>query len=511
MLISEALSHPSFFLPSLDPIASWEPWRVVLKAADGAVLTEDEVAFFQSVSGGREPPTEPVKELWCVIGRRSGKSRIAAAIAVYEAIFRERKLAAGETGMILCLSPTQPQARLVLEYARGFLRASATLASEIESETAAEIRLRNNITIAVHAASFRNIRGRTILACVYDECAYWRSDDEVASSNPDVEIHRAVAPSLAASGGKLIAISSPYRRTGLLHQKFKAFHGVVNDRVLVIQGESRLFNPLLNAETISAAYLEDPEAASSEWGAEFRSDLAAFMDDELIDQCVDRERPRELPPVKGRAYSCFVDPSGGRADFYCIAIGHRDEARFVLDVIRGARPPFNPAEVTSEYARLAQDYSVSKIVGDNYAGEWVSQAWRDAGMTYERSEMPASQLAIEALPSFARGSISLPDHAVLIRELKALERRTSRSGRDTVSHPPGLHDDHANAVFGALRNAVRAQNSLFTGTIGGRRHDDDADRLAALGIIRARPSYPWYPPSYPLPERRNWGTLRGSF
>ena len=501
MLISEALRDPRFFRPSLEPIESWDAWQTILKAADGEPLTDDEAAFFASVSGGRSPPLgAPVKELIAVIGRRSGKTRIAAAIACYEALFREHKLAAGEQGAIVCLSPTQPQARLILEYARGFLRASPTLAAEIESETVSEIRLRNNVTISVNAASFRNLRGRTILCAIYDECAYWRSDDEVASANPDVEIHRAVAPALAASGGRLVAISSPYRRVGLLHQKHKAYFGVASDRTLIIQGPSTAFNPLLDQATIDAAYEEDPEAASSEWGAEFRSDLAAFMDDELVDACVDRDRPRELAPQKGRAYSCFVDPSGGRADFYTIAIGHRDETRFVVDVILGRAPPFNPGEVTSEYARLAQDYGVSKVCGDAYAGEWVSQAWRDAGMDYQRSEMPASQLAIEALPSFARGSISLPDHAVLLRELKNLERRTSRSGRDTVSHPPGLHDDHANAVFGALRVAVRPQNGMNSGGYGygGRTNlmpDGDWNR----GL--PKPPGPWYPPT-PAPRAR---------
>jgi hypothetical protein len=398
---------------------------------------------------------------------------------------------------------------LVLEYCRGFLRASPTLAREIESETTTEIRLRNNVTISVNAASFRNLRGRTIVACVYDECAYWRSDDEISSSNPDVEINRAVMPSLQASGGRLIAISSPYRRVGLLHSKHKAHFGVDSDRTLVVQGASRLFNPLLSEKTIAAAFEEDPEAASSEWGAEFRSDLSAFMDDELIDACVDRDRPRELPPVKGQTYTCFVDPSGGRADAYTIAIGHRDEERFIVDVIRGTAPPFNPNEVTAEYARLAQDYGILKVCGDNYSGEWVAAAWRDlAGLTYERSELPASQLALEAIPSFARGSISLPDHAVLIRELKALERRTSRMSRDSVSHPPGGHDDHAVAVFGALRMAVKTQNILFTGTFDGRpANDDDYDnKLAALGIVRA-PS-PW---PRPFRHGRNSGFLRGAF
>jgi hypothetical protein len=31
-----------------------------------------------------------------------------------------------------------------------------------------------------------------------------------------------------------------------------------------------------------------------------------------------------------------------------------------------------------------------------------------------------------------------------------LERRTSRAGKDSIDHPPGAHDDIANAAAGAL-------------------------------------------------------------
>jgi hypothetical protein len=42
-----------------------------------------------------------------------------------------------------------------------------------------------------------------------------------------------------------------------------------------------------------------------------------------------------------------------------------------------------------------------------------------------------------------------------------LERRTSRSGRDTISHPPNGHDDIANSVAGALSLALPTANQAF--------------------------------------------------
>jgi hypothetical protein len=307
------------------------------------------------------------------------------------------------------------------------------------------------------------VRGRTILAAIFDEIAFWRSDDG-ASANPDKEVYRAVLPALAASAGQLVAISTPYRKTGLLHERHKSFFGVDDPDVLVIQGASTLFNPTLKASVVDRAMRDDPEAAEAEWNAEFRSDIDAFLDDTQITTAIDYSRPRELPPRPGVSYAAFIDASGGRSDAYTCVIGHRHGDKFIADVVTGEPPPFNPSTVTARLASLVQQYKCKKVTGDNFAAEWVATAWRSQGLTYERSDMPASALYLEALPAFMREQISIPDHPQLIRELRALERRTSRMGRDSVTHPPGGHDDYANALAGCLRVAQAKPNRAFWST-----------------------------------------------
>jgi hypothetical protein len=50
----------------------------------------------------------------------------------------------------------------------------------------------------------------------------------------------------------------------------------------------------------------------------------------------------------------------------------------------------------------------------------------------------------------ARACFLLDDDR-LVRQLTGLERRVSRGvNRDNIDHPPGAHDDLANAVAGAL-------------------------------------------------------------
>jgi hypothetical protein len=44
----------------------------------------------------------------------------------------------------------------------------------------------------------------------------------------------------------------------------------------------------------------------------------------------------------------------------------------------------------------------------------------------------------------------LLENRTLVAQLCSLERRTARGGRDSIDHPPGGHDDLANAAMGAL-------------------------------------------------------------
>src|SRR5262249_13310963 len=156
-----------------------------------------------------------------------------------------------------------------------------------------------------------SVRGRTLVACVFDETAFW-SDETTAT--PDTEVYTAVLPALATTNGMLIGISTPYRKLGLLYQKHRDYFGTDADDVLVVQGTSRVFNPTLSDAVIAAQRAADPTAAGAEWDAEFRTDIGAFLDDQSIDAAVNYSRPLELPPREGVLYHTYVDMGGGRHD-----------------------------------------------------------------------------------------------------------------------------------------------------------------------------------------------------
>jgi hypothetical protein len=447
--VDKALRDKNLLGAALGPATSWETWLTVLRAAFALDLSDKEMELFHSVAGERRPPSKRVRELWCLVGRRGGKSKMAGLIAVYIACFIKHRLSPGEVGVALVLAASAEQAQVVFNYAKAALTASPILRREIDSITRNEIRLRNGIVIAVHANSFRTSRGRTVVACIFDECSFWRSDD---SAIPDAETYSAILPSLSTTNGMLISISSAYRRAGLMYTKWRDHHGQDSDDTLVVRGGSTMFNPTLDQAVIAAQSAADPVAARSEWDSEFRSDLSAFLDDTVIDRAVDYSRPLELPYLDGLFYRAFCDASGGVGkDAYTVAIAHKEGEHYVVDVVRGTKGAFDPQAVTEQYAGLCREYKIFTVTGDAYAAQWVAGAWTKTSVTYVRSDIPKSQIYLEAAPLFARGLVVLPDHQKLLRELRLLERRTHRSGRDTVDHGRNGHDDHSNAVCGVLR------------------------------------------------------------
>jgi hypothetical protein len=451
--IDHVLADRRLLGAGLGPLASWSVWGTTLKASFARPLDDGEMEVFHTIAGDRSPPAHRVNELWCICGRGSGKSRVAAAVSIYLALFVKYKLAPGERGMCLVIAGTVDQARVVFDYIDGFLTASSALAREVVSRTRSEIRLRCGITIAVHPNSFRSVRGRTLVACVFDETAYWRDE---TSATPDTEVYTAVLPGLARTGGMLVAISTPYRKIGLLYQKFRDSYAHDEGNILVVQGPSKVFNPTLKDSVISAQRAADPTGSGAEWDAIFRDDLSSFLDEASIDAAIQHGRPLELPPREGVAYFVFVDMSGGRHDLSTIAVVHSegegDDRRYVADVMRGRKG--DPRAAVKEFVELAKSYHCTVVTGDNYGAEWVAGAYREAGADYLQSKLVRSELYLAGLPLFTTGVVGIPNLAPLVRELRLLERRTARSGRDVVDHGPGGSDDHANAVFGALHLAA---------------------------------------------------------
>jgi hypothetical protein len=95
----DSIFRPWFPLAS-DGTDTWSGWKAVLKAMDALPMTADEIEFFKSIAGGREPPMRRVSELTAVCARRTGKDSVASLVGGYgSATFDQQdKLRPGERG-----------------------------------------------------------------------------------------------------------------------------------------------------------------------------------------------------------------------------------------------------------------------------------------------------------------------------------------------------------------------------------------------------------------------------
>lgn len=452
MTLTEAIQHAELFARFFRDPETWRAWMTVLRAIFGLPLADDELALFTRCSGRTAPFSRPVSEGWLICGRRSGKSFIAALVAVFLACFRDYRpyLAAGERGVVMVLAVDRDQARVIFRYIVAFIDEVPALAALVIGRTAETLDLSNGISIQVQTSSFRSVRGRTLVAALCDEVAFWRSDD---ARNPDREVLAALRPAMATiPNALLLCLSSPYARAGALYEAFERHHGNNDSEVLVWKAPTRLMNPTIRDSVVKQAFADDAQSAASEYGDDdigFRSDVATFLDDAWIDDSIDTGC-RERAASQRFQYVAFVDPSGGKKDSYTFGVAHKQGDLVLLDVAREFRAPLDPAAVTAEIADLLKPYGVTSVTGDAYGGDWPSTAFRASGLTYHVSERSRSEIYLETGPLLAQGKVRLVDVARLTAQLRQLERKTTPGGRDRVNHPPGGHDDVANSALGAV-------------------------------------------------------------
>ena len=358
-------------------------------------------------------------------------------------------LAPGEVATIGILAVDKGQARAIFRFVLGLLKAVPMLEPLIVRRDSETIELSNRVHIEIATASFRSTRGYTYAAVLADEVAFWRSDE--TSLNPDVEILRALRPGMVSiPGAVLLMASSPYSQRGELYNTYRRHFGKDDGRVLVWKASTLQMNPSVDKRIIEEAYENDPESAKAEFGGEFRTDLADFVSRETVDAVTMWDRS-ELPPEPGVTYSAFVDPSGGVSDSLTLAIAHLSRnAVCILDALLECRPPFDPEQAVAQCATLLRRYGVAKITGDRYAGEWPRVRFAEHGIEFEQSARPKSDLYHDLLPLLNARRIELLNLPRLSAQLCGLERRTARSGKDSIDHAPGGHDDLANAVAGVL-------------------------------------------------------------
>jgi terminase large subunit-like protein len=210
--------------------------------------------------------SRPKRALLCCC-RQAGKSSTAAASAVHEALYQPGCLC-------LLLAPAQRQSNELLRKARsliGLLRPPVALVSESQQT----LELANGSRIVSLPAREDTIRGFSNVAVVIFDEAAWVDDD----------LYLTVRPMLAASAGRLLALSTPNGQRGWFYREWTSSQKWQRTKITADQC------PRISAEFLAEERLTMTAARyASEYECEFtdaidsvfrHADIVAALDETL--------------------------------------------------------------------------------------------------------------------------------------------------------------------------------------------------------------------------------------
>jgi len=389
------------------------------------------------------------------LGRRSGKGRIAAVLAVWEAtVNAAAHLAAvrpGEQVHIVVVAPSRDQARLVQGYIGGFLRRPG-LASLIARETIDEIELSNGIVINTLPCNAASVRGRAIAVVIMDEAAWFSGVD--GSPLDARELADALVPATAQfPERRILVLSTPRFGWGWFADLCAEAESGSDPELRVWHATTAEMNPRIDASFLKRQRLKDPEAFAREYEAEFPTGIAAALEPALVRAAV-RVDPDVLPPKPYVSYVIATDP-GFVHDAFTLVVAHREGERVFVDLVRGwhgtqAAPV--PLETTLDtIAELAKAYNGAQVITDQSTEAAIRQGLTRRGVVAVARAWTADRAA-SALAAVRRhlvsGRLELPAHEALVNELIGLEQRPS--GRPRIGAAGRGHDDYAFALLAAV-------------------------------------------------------------
>jgi hypothetical protein len=404
----------------------------------------------------------PRLQVWA-LGRRSGKTTMAALVALHACLFRpdlDALVRPGERRYAVAVATNLRQARLFVRAALSIVEASPLLAEMIATVTEDEIMFVGGQTLAAFPCSSRGARGWPISTLLMDEAAFMISDTE----GPAVaeRVFASLAPSTAQFGdaARIVVASTPYGQDGLFATLYaQAAEGELEDAA-AHTATSASVNPTITPDFLAREQKRDPESYRGEYLAEFVGSGHAFLDPQKIEDAISDRG--EIDPLTGLGWVAGLDPAFS-SDPFGLAIVGRDPnqpSRLVLGVARHWKPSGRKATsfeerreiedaVLREVADECSRYN-ARVVTDQFCAPAVVDRLRDAGLSVAAEAMTATTKTAAFSELRARlnaGTLDLYEAPGLVPELRRLRTRYT-AGAASVVNPRvgGSHGDMAQAL-----------------------------------------------------------------
>jgi len=425
-------------------IALWPKQRELLASLDG---------------------TSERTHIWSV-GRQSGKSTLAAMVAIWNATCRpdlDQVLPRRRRRYILVAAPGLDQSREFIDLCRGLIQDSPVLAPLASFQAdQVDFTLENGRRSCIRAmpANARTVRGRSASLVVADEFGWF---SETAGPGSDEKMYKALRPSMRRFGhaARMLLISTPSGESGKFYEMFRDAESGVLPFANAVQLPVWEVDPSYDEaqrEQDRAELGEDGFAA--ECGADFVAGGSTYLDLRGIPMDV-----APVPPSGGKNWVCGLDPSSSMDQFGVALVGESVSEPGVLVVgqVAGLKPGRIGAASndTFEAQRARQDSLMGQVLGliheynprcvsDNHMGGPVRTFLGRHGLNV-RLDTPTSTLAVQRFVSVKSriedGSLRLWSHAQLVQDLRRVRMQDAKI---VLPRARGSHCDAAVALSAAV-------------------------------------------------------------
>jgi hypothetical protein len=408
-----------------------------------------------------------------VKGARIGGSYLGGVYLLWRALVADVSgLAPGETATSLVVGPDLRLARQALRYARGAVDSVSELAAMVVADTTDSFTLEreDGHRVALEALPATRggsaLRGRSLLAVVLTEAAFFRDED--SGSVNDADVFRAVLPRVLP-GGKVLLESTPWLEAGLTYELFRDNHGEPKT-ALAVHAPTTLMRP--DERTLALVEKErarDPDNASREFDAEFLGGGAGVLfDPSSINAAVDDRRPLVSQAPTGAALGWGADlalVSDSSALAGVARVGERYELLELVERRPTKGAPLKLSTVVADFATTLRQHRSASFTADGHVREPA------------REFADAEKITIEAAPEgregkwdtyslvaklFREGRLRLPRHPRLLAQLRAIVSRPMPGGGYAISsprRPGGGHGDLVSAFVLAVYAAHEGANA----------------------------------------------------
>jgi phage FluMu gp28-like protein len=375
-------------------------------------------------------------------GRQVGKTTCAAVKAIAHALSMENRL-------VLNLAPTLRQSSLLFRKIRTFIKGDPVFERLVESDSQTRISFKNGSEIhCLPGNSPDSVRGFSPTLLIIDEAAFVKDDVFVA-----------VLPSLAATNGDLIYISTPYGKRGVFYEAFNS------------EQFSKFHHPSIDSPLITEDFLEGMRDIKTdleflqEYKGEFIEEADAYFGRDLITSVIGDTRDLDGREHSNRAYYLGVDVARYGLDETCyIVVEYDGENADVVKMIATSKKPLT--DVIGRVQELHKKFQFDAVYMDaSGIGGGAVDVLQEKGVplksldgvgegvtfTIQNKEEIYKNLKLLMERKFIR----IPKHDKLLNQLAEMQYEFTEAGHLKIHHPDNGHDDYPDALALSVAGIIK--------------------------------------------------------